>query len=307
MPNSMAHLREDSLPLEMPAWKSTASLICAVLLALLFIISGVWKITDPIRAATLMTQALVPHALSLPAALGFGIGETFAGVLLLAPRFRRWGAWLSALMLVAFMAYFAVFYNRLRGADCSCFPWVERAVGPMFFITDGLMLAMALAAGWWARPGRGVKQALLVLAAVSVFAGASLGIHTYRAQGIEAPLSIQVDGQPFPLHSGRVFLYFFDPECLHCDLAAREMSKYRWGDTRVVVIPTAQPQFTGQFLESTGLRALVSNDLETLRKTFSFVSSPYAVALESGRQKAAITHFEGGRMERTLRELGFIQ
>jgi hypothetical protein len=74
----------------------------------------------------------------------------------------------------------------------------------------------------------------------------------------------------------------------------------------VIVVATAQPQFTGQFLQATGLRALVSNDLETLRRTFSFVSGPYGVALEHGRQKAAITQFDRGEPETTLKKLGFI-
>ncbi|MBI4875857.1 MAG: hypothetical protein HY822_14570 [Acidobacteria bacterium] len=288
------------------AWKTVAAVVCAVLLGLLFLISGVWKITDPYRAATLMTQALVPHALSLPAAIGFGVGETFAAVLLLVPRYRRWGAWLTALMLVAFLAYFTIFYAQLRGQDCNCFPWVKRAVGPEFFLGDAVMLFMAIVAGWWARPSAGMRTAAIVLGAVAVFAFASFGIHAARQTGVRAPDSVTVDGRPFSLQQGRVFLYFFDPECAHCDLAARRMAKYNWGDTAVLVVPTAQPQFTGQFLQSTGLRALVTYDLAPLRQVFSFVSGPYAVALENGRQKVGLGSFEGDEPEATLRGLGFV-
>ena len=78
----MAQAEADTGPLELPSWKVWLSAVSAYLLALLFIVAGVWKITDPLAAATRMTQALVPPALSLPAALAFGISETFAGVLL---------------------------------------------------------------------------------------------------------------------------------------------------------------------------------------------------------------------------------
>jgi len=306
MDDSMAQPPDGAPPAALAAWKSAAAMVCAVLLALLFLVSGVWKITDPLRAATLMTQALVPHALSLPAALCAGIGETFAAVLLLIPRHRRWGAWLTSLMLVAFLAYFAISYGQLRGQECNCFPWVKRAVGPAFFIGDAVMLVMAIVAGVWARPSRGVRNAAIVLGAVAVFAFASFGIHAARQTGLKAPDVITADNRPYSLQQGKIFIYFFDPECAHCDAAARRMSKYNWGETRVIVVPTAQPQFTGQFLQATGLRAMVSYDVVPLRQVFSFVSSPYAVALENGRQKAAITQFEGQQPEQTLRELGFV-
>jgi uncharacterized membrane protein YphA (DoxX/SURF4 family) len=306
MDDSMAQPSDGSPPLLLPQWKNAVALTCAVLLALLFLVSGVWKITDPIRAATLMTQALVPHVLSLPVALVFGIGETFGAVLLLVPRYRRWGAWLVALLLVAFISYFAAFYGRLRGEDCNCFPWVKRAVGPAFFISDTIMLVMAAIAGWWARPSGGARTAAIILGAVAVFAGVSFGIHASRETGLKAPDLITVDNQPFSLQQGRIFLYIFDPECSHCDIAARDMSRYNWGATKVIVVPTAQPQFTGQFLQATNLRALVTYDVEPLRKVFSFVSGPHGIALEDGRQKAAITVFEGNEPETTLRRLGFV-
>ncbi len=123
----------------MTGWKSTLSWIGAILLALVFLVSGLWKLTDASGAAVRMAQARVPQSLSLAAAIGFGIAETFAAVLLLVPRFRRWGAWLGGALLVAFMIFIGVNYNALHGAECSCFPWVKRAVGPGFFVGDGII------------------------------------------------------------------------------------------------------------------------------------------------------------------------
>lgn len=45
--------------------------------------------------------------------------ETLTGILLLIPRYRRWGAWLAAVMLIAFMVYIGVLYDRLLGDDCN--------------------------------------------------------------------------------------------------------------------------------------------------------------------------------------------
>ncbi len=54
------------------------------------------------------------------------VAETTAGVLILVPRFRKWGAWLASLLLLVFMVYIGIRYNALIGRDCSCFPWVKR-------------------------------------------------------------------------------------------------------------------------------------------------------------------------------------
>jgi len=49
----------------------------------------------------------------------------------------------------------------------------------------------------------------------------------------------------------------------------------------------------------------IGNDLELLKKTFSFVAGPYGVALENGRQKAALSQFDGEEPAATLKKLGF--
>jgi len=292
---------------ELPRWKFWLAWICAVGLAVTFLVSGIWKLTDPQSAAVRMTQALVPKVLSMPTAIGFGMAEVFTGVLLLVPRFRRWGAWLAGLMLVAFMVYIGIFYNTLRGEDCNCFPWIRRVVGPVFFITDFLMLLMAAAAGWWARPSRGWRPALAVLGAVCVFAAVSYGLSARAPQeGIVAPETVMVSGKPFALHEGKVFLFFFNPECLHCAHAAKELAKLDWGETRVVVVSTQLNQFAPDFLEETGLKADgIADEAETLRAVFRFVDVPYGVALENGVQRAAFADLESPQAVERLRQLGF--
>ena len=302
----MAQPRPRLSPLELPGWKTALSWIAAALVAFLFLVSGLWKITDAPSAALRMAQARVPESLSLFAALAFGVAETVAGVLILVPRFRRWGSLLAGFLLVAFLLYFAINYTALRGADCSCFPWVKRVVGPAFFIGDGFMLLLAAVAGIWSKPPESLRSAVLILGAVLVFALVSYGVDAARQTGARAPQTILVDGRPFSLQSGKIFLFFFDPQCMHCFDAAKRMAQFHWGDTRVVAIPVEQPQYAAQFLQMTGLHAVVSGDFALLKKVFGYRGYPSGVALQNGRQKALLTKFEDSEPAASLQQLGFI-
>jgi uncharacterized membrane protein YphA (DoxX/SURF4 family) len=288
------------------SWKTTLSWAGAILLALVFLVSGLWKLTDASGAAVRMAQARVPQSLSLAAAIGFGIAETLAAVLLLVPRFRRWGAWLGGALLIAFMIFLGINYNALRGAECSCFPWVKRAVGPNFFIGDGILLLLAVLAGKWALPARSMRAAMAVLGAIALFAAGSYGVAAMRQTGTKAPDSVTVNGKPYSLQEGQILIFYFDPECLHCLDAAKRMSHYNWGDTRIVAVPINVPQFAQGFLDDTHLNAALSNDLPQLKKIFPFVSAPAGVALVNGREKMALTQFEDPEPKGTLKNIGFI-
>jgi uncharacterized membrane protein YphA (DoxX/SURF4 family) len=292
---------------EIAVWKQWSGALCAFALAVVFLVAGFWKLSDPLGTSARMVQALIPGKLALAVALLAGITEAFAGVLMVVPRWRRWGSWLCGLMLLAFMVYIGVNYSALAGEDCSCFPWLKRAVGPEFFISDALMLVAAVAAGFWSRPSESERQALLVLAAIAVFAGAVYGMTLARQTGIEAPRQLSVDGKAFELHQGRVFLYFFDPECSHCDAAARALKAHRWRGVRVVAVSTANPQWGAQFLSATGLKAGLSSDVEKLRAVFKFTDPPYGVALERGRQQAEFTFFDKVEPATGLKRLGWIE
>jgi len=292
---------------ELPMWEKAAGSAAAILLAIIFFASGCWKLTDPFRWAQALTEFRVPADLSLPLTLAIGIGEAFSAVLILVPRFRRWGSLLIGLLLVSFMVYIGINYPALVGKDCSCFPLVKRTVGPGFFIGDTVLLLMAMAAGFWARPSENIRAALVALGAVLVFAGVSFGVNYTRQGGNKAPATITVDGKPYSLQQGDIFLFFYDPECMHCDAAARRMSKLNWKGTKVIAIPTHDPQFAAAFLHDTGLTAGTSLDITLLRNTFQFVDPPYGVALERGRQKVAIPTWDDSEPAATLRKIGFVE
>jgi uncharacterized membrane protein len=291
--------------LETASWKSRLSWVGAVPLTALFLVSGVWKVTSPLVWAARIAELGVPQAFGLAAALVVGIAETVGAAWILVPRFRRWGAILIGLLLVGFMAWFAVNYEALRGADCSCFPFARRVVGPGFFAGDLAMLALAVLAGMWARRPAGARPALAVAATVAVFALVSYGVETQRQTGAPAPAAVTVNGQPYAIGRGRFFLFFFNPMCSHCADAARRMARLDWRDATVIAVPIEQPQFAGQFLDDTGLRAVVSTDFQKLRQAVGYTLYPYGVAVENGRQKARLTGFDAPEPEATLQRLGF--
>ncbi len=293
-------------PVELPAWKTSLSWLAAALLAALFLASGLWKILDTQAWAQRITQIMLPASLGVPLALAVGIAETLGAVLVIVPRFRGWGAILIGLLLLAFMGYFAIHYTALRGADCSCFPWIKRAVGPRFFLGDLTMLALALLAGWWSRPSGSLRTIAVIAGAIAVFALVSYGVNEVRQSGTSAPASILLDGQPRSFAHGKYFLFFFHPACSHCFESAQRMSKLDWGQTRVIAIPVEMPQFAGQFLTDTGLKAVVSSDFEVLSRTFGYTAYPFGVAIENGREKAPVRRFDGTEPAATLRRLGFV-
>jgi hypothetical protein len=254
-----------------------------------------------------MVQAKVPEQLGLAAALFFGIVETAGAVMILVPRLRRWGALLLGALLVAFLAYVALEYNALRGADCSCFPWLKRVVGPGFFVGDGIMLLLAVLAWLGSRKPESTRAVVLIVAAVAVFAGVSYGVGEVRQTGTRAPDTVLVDGKPYSLAQGKILLFYFDPACMHCFESAQKMSKLHWGDTRVIGVPISQAQFAGQFMRDSGFHmTAVTTDRDRLRAVFPYAGVPAGVALEDGRQKAALVKFDGDEPAATLKQLGLI-
>jgi uncharacterized membrane protein YphA (DoxX/SURF4 family) len=306
MQDSMAQPRMDAA-LDLAAWKNIVAIACALVLAVIFLVAGGWKTLDPFGASARLSQAKVPGWLAMPGTITLGALEVFSAILILIPRFRRWGALLIGAMMVFFMGWVGYYYEALTGAECSCFPWVKRAVGPGFFVGDGIMLLMAVPAYIWAKPSAGLKQAAMILGGVAVFAAASYGVAFSQNNGAKAPDTLTVDGKTTAINAGRVFLFFYDPECAHCDEAARRMATWNWKDTKVIGVPTRVPQFGKDFMQSTKLNAGNSSDVEALKKIFPFGDPPYGVSLENGRQKAGHVIFDKTQPEADLKSSGFIE
>ena len=222
------------------------------------------------------------------------------------PKYRKLGAWLIGLMLVAFMAWVGFFYNTLVGQECSCFPLIKRAVGPGFFIGDTLMLGCAVVAGYWDNWNFGWKKPAALLALLIAVGVGNYAWAVSKQTGAVAPESVQlVDGSTYSLREGRVLIYFFDPQCMHCFHAAQAMSKLKFAGTKTLAVPTEVKQFAGQFLTDTKFEAKVTNDTDKLKKVFPFGDPPFLVLIENGRQKAAITKFDEPEFTQRLIDSGF--
>jgi hypothetical protein len=290
-------------------WKIVAATVAAILLALMFTVSGGWKVLQPFKLGELLEQMQVPAGMGVAGAAALGIVELFAAFLLFVPRFRRWGGLLSTGLIAFFISWIGFFYHTLVGQECNCFPIIKRTVGPGFFIGDGVMLLLSLIVLFRSRPPRGFRIPAAAFAALVAFAAVSFGVNAAERKNAQVPTPVIVDGKPQNLTHGKVFLFFYDPMCMHCDRAAKFMSHLTWNSTEVVGIPTSEPEFAKDFLKDTKLKAETSLESAKLKKAFPFVDPPYGVALEDGRVKETfgIKDFYPPLPEPALKKIGFVR
>jgi hypothetical protein len=87
------------------------------------------------------------------------------------------------------------------------------------------------------------------------------------------------------------------------------MSTFNWKDTRVVAIPTVNPQWAESFLHDTHLKAGTSLELAKMKKAFPFVDPPFGVALVDGNPEATFNQaqFNKPLPKPELEKLGFVQ
>ena len=290
-----------------PSWQNTLGWVAAVIMAFLWFSAGLWKLADIGGWQLKLNQLLVPIEWTLPGTLAVAVAEVFAGVLLLRPVWRRLGGYLSVGLLLAFMAYMAINYETLQGTDCSCFPWLERAVGPAFFWSDGGMAAIGALAAWFAPPMSRFRGAGYALIAVCLVGGIALAYDRLApSTDADVPASVRVEDGELSLHQGRVFVFFLSPMCIHCLDAATAMAKHDW-KAEFVGVPTEDPDLAAGFVEDSGLQSVkLSPDVDLLKEKFPFGDPPYAVAIENGQIRERFMFFEEPALGEKLRELGFL-
>lgn len=297
---------------ELKGWQGTAGAICAILMAIVFLVSGVWKIMYPFHSGELLEQAQVPAGWGVLGASTLGSIEVFTALLLLFPQFRRWGGLLASALVIFFLCWVAYYYKILHGQECSCFPLIKRTVGPGFFIGDGVMLLLSLGAFVWSRPVGArvsrIRVPAVLLVAIAALAGLSFGVQAAERSHAAAPNPVIVDGKPQNLNQGKVFLFFYDPSCEFCDASARSLAKLNWSGTTVVGIPTDQPQWAASFLHDTHLKAETSLEYAKLKTAFKAGVPPFAVALDNGRVESTFTQqqLKPAAPDSKLKQLGFI-
>jgi hypothetical protein len=290
-------------------WQRTAASVGAILLGIIFLVSGGWKVLSPFKTGELLEQAKVPAGLGVLGASALGTLELFAAFLLFTPRYRRWGGLLGSALIIFFIGWIGYYYHVLVGHECSCFPIVKRSIGPGFFISDAIMLLLGIAAFAWSPPVMRFRIPIVAFLALVVLAGASFGINFAARSHSQVPNPVIVDNKPANLTTGKVFLFFYDPSCLHCDAAAKFMSTLNWGDTRVIAVPTINPQWAASFLHDTHFsQAHTSLQYKELKQAFPFVDPPFGVALEDGREMETFSQaqFNAPLPEPELHKLGLV-
>ncbi len=309
MEAALRHTHEISGANERVAWQRNAAAIAAILLGIVFLVSGGWKVLSPFKTGELLEQAQVAAGWGPAGAAALGTLELLAAFLLFTPRFRKWGGILGSALLIFFIGWIAYYYHVLVGHECSCFPIIKRTVGPGFFVGDGIMLLLGLAAWAWSPRVARWRVPAVAFISLAVLAAASFGANTLQRKNVQVPNPVIVDGTPQNLTQGKVFLFFYDPSCMHCDAASKFMSKLNWGSTRIVAIPTVNPQWAASFLHDTHLKAGTSLELTKLKNAFPFVDPPFGVALEDGRveQTFGQAQFDVPLPEPDLKKLGFVK
>lgn len=290
-------------------WRRTVATAAAILLGLVFVVSGGWKVLRPFASGELLEQAQVPAGMGVVAAAALGTVELFTALLLFVPRFRRWGGLLGSALMIFFICWIAYYYRKLVGHECNCFPIIKRTVGPGFFIGDAVMLGLGLLAYAWSSRVKTFRGPAVAFVTLVVLAGVSFGVNAAERHNVQVPTPVVVDGKPQDLAQGKVFLFFYDPECSHCIAAARFMSGLKWGNTQVIGIPTHDPQFAKDFMDDTHFHVSTSLEAAKLRKAFTFVDPPFGVALDNGEVKATFgqAQFNEPSPEPDLKRLGFVE
>ena len=290
-------------------WKGTVATVAAVLLALIYLVSGGWKLLLPFQAGELLEQAQVPGGWGTVGAAALGALEVFTAILLLTRSYRKLGGILGSALLLFFIGWIGIYYSKLVGHECSCFPLIKRTVGPGFFIGDAAMLLLGVAAFAWSPALKSLRVPTILLTSVLLFAGVSYGVNATLRAKVQVPTPVIVDGAPQNLAQGKVFLFFYDPECSHCDQASKYLSTLHWDNTRIIAIPTHDAKYAAEFLRDTHLKAQTSLEVDKLKKAFPFVDPPFGVALDSGHVKEtfAQTQFNAPSPSPDLAKLGFIQ
>lgn len=263
---------------------------------------------SPFQTGELLEQAQVPAGLGPLGAASLGTLELLTALLLFVPRVRRWGGLLGSALMIFFICWIAYYYKALVGHECSCFPIIKRTVGPGFFVGDGIMLLMGIAAWMWSPLVRSLRIPAIALTSLILLTGMSFGLRASLRGRVQVPNPLIVDGKPQNLTSGKVFLYFYDPECSHCIAAARFMSKLDWRETKIVGIPTHDAEFAPYFLQDTHLKAGTCKETAKLRKVFDFVDPPFGVALVDGRVRQTFgqSQFNEPSPESDLKKLAFV-
>lgn len=145
-------------------------LIARLVLAAVFVVSGIAKLLDLPGSRQAMRSFGVPESLAKPAGVALPIAELVLAVLLLPVATAPWAALALLALLIVFVG--AIAYNLARGRsfDCHCFGQMTTSkIGTSTLVRNGVLAAIALLIagfGLAGEPGASLGNALGDLSAL---------------------------------------------------------------------------------------------------------------------------------------------
>lgn len=119
-------------------------LAARLILAAVFVVSGVAKLFDLSGAQAAMRSFGVPESLTRSAGILLPIAEILIAILLLPVATARWGALLALVLLAVFVASIAYNLSRGRKFECHCFGQLTRSeIGPETLIRNVVLAVIA--------------------------------------------------------------------------------------------------------------------------------------------------------------------
>jgi len=123
----------------------TLLLIARLVLAAVFVVSGVAKLLDLPGSQQAMRSFGVPESLAKPAGIALPVVEIVLAVLLLPHASAGWAALALLALLLVFIAGIAYNLARGRSFDCHCFGQMTTSkIGASTLVRNGVLAAIAL-------------------------------------------------------------------------------------------------------------------------------------------------------------------
>src|SRR5918997_5994390 len=145
-------------------------LVARLILAAVFVVSGVSKLFDLSGSQSAMRSFGVPERFTRAGGIALPIVEIFIAVLLIPATTAPWGALLALILLVVFVAGISYSLSRGRKFDCHCFGQLTTSeIGPSTLIRNDVLAGLAafVAISGFANnnPGPGLTDAFQGLSA----------------------------------------------------------------------------------------------------------------------------------------------
>lgn len=120
-------------------------LLARLVLAAVFVVSGIAKLLDLAGSQSAMRSFGVPESSSKAAGIALPVIEILIAVLLLPVASAKWGALAALALLIAFIAGISYNLSRGRKFDCHCFGQLTSSeIGPSTLIRNVVLGVIAL-------------------------------------------------------------------------------------------------------------------------------------------------------------------